>query len=279
MDLKREWRESTKKSDHEIDLRAHTLKVCKEVYEPLLDIIIGNNPDALYEIQFKVKNRLNQEGDPSRSLIPVEELPDLDLGREHLRTHKDYQGAYKLWEEARTLGDSFNEKHGELNQVIKRMVVDKATEYLPSFSEYESARSAVLQDYFSSEGFLKCIQKEIQGMMKDPKLKPDHQMEFFTIEEVLDKNGRWWSLVRWYSNLLLSRRPSFNNQEQNSVRRILTEIESDPKIIQTTNELLKLDLEVRVKVRLFNEQLKPIVDMINDKQFTNILQGNCSLCR
>jgi len=64
------------------------------------------------------------------------------------------------------------------------------------------------------------------------------------------------------------------------VNKILTEILSDPKIAQTTNELVKLYYqEIIVQVGRFKEELKPIVNMINDKQFTRFLQGNCRLCR
>jgi Na+/melibiose symporter-like transporter len=54
------------KSDNEIDLRVHTVNFCKEIYEPLLDIIVGTNPNAQYEIQFKV-HPLDQDGNPTQT--------------------------------------------------------------------------------------------------------------------------------------------------------------------------------------------------------------------
>jgi len=212
-------------------------------------------------------------------LIPVEELPHLKMGQEHLRTHEAYQGAYRAWEEAHTLRRKFNEKHEELNREINKMVVEKAKDYLPSFSEYESAQSPSIQSYFSSERFMNAIFIEIQGLIRDPKLKPDHPREF-RVQEESDKDGHWWSLVWWDNGVLRSRRSSFTNQDEDNVRRILTEILSDPKIAQTVRELSKLyDQEINVEVNRFKEELKPIVDKLKDKQFNRILQGNCDICR
>jgi hypothetical protein len=127
-------------------LRAHTERLCKEVYESLLDIFVGQSPSDPYKIEYKL-NPLDELGNRTHRLISVEELPHLDRGLDHLCSYKDYQGAYRAWEEALTLKRKYNDKHQELNQEIKKMVVEKAQEYFPLFSEYESARSPAIQSY------------------------------------------------------------------------------------------------------------------------------------
>lgn len=71
----------------------------KKVYEPLLDIFVGQNPSNPYKIEYKV-HPLNELGNPAHILIPAEELRYLDRGIDHLRNYKAYQGVYRAWEEA-----------------------------------------------------------------------------------------------------------------------------------------------------------------------------------
>jgi hypothetical protein len=51
----------SKKSEQELDLGQHTESLCKEVYEPLLDIFVGQNPSNPYKIEYKV-HPLNEPG-------------------------------------------------------------------------------------------------------------------------------------------------------------------------------------------------------------------------
>jgi hypothetical protein len=117
---------------------------------------------------------------------------------------------------------------------------------------------------------------EIKGLLKDPNLKVNHPREFTIVEEKSDKDGHWWSLVWWYNELLRSR-PPFTNQDQDNVRRILIEIESNPKIAQIIRELFELDQEIHKELYSFKEELKAIVDKINDREGNYILQGKCEL--
>jgi hypothetical protein len=151
-----------KKYEQEPNRREHTKNLYKEVYEPLLGIFVGQSPSNPYKIEYKV-SPLDQFGNRTHRLIPVEELAYLDRGIGHLRNYKAFLGAYRAWEEALTLKRKYNDKHEELLQEIKKMVVEKAQEHLLLFSEYESARSPAIQSYFRSEGFVNAIIYEIKG--------------------------------------------------------------------------------------------------------------------
>jgi hypothetical protein len=267
-----------KKSEQELDLGQHTESLCKEVYEPLLDIFVGQNPSNPYKIEYKVHS-LNELGNRTHRLIPAEELRYLDRGIDHLRNYKAYPGAYRAWEEALILKRRYNDKHEELNQEIKKMAVEKAQEYLPLFSEYESARSPAIQSYFRSEGFVNAVIYEIQGLLKDPNLKVNHPREFTIVEEKSDKDGHWWwSLVWWYNTLLRSRHP-FTNQDQDNLRQILIESINNPKIAQIIRELFELDQEIHKQLYSFKGELKAIVEKIKDKDRNYFIQGKCTVCR
>jgi hypothetical protein len=265
------------KSEQELDLEQHNESLCKEVYEPLLDIFVGQNPRNPYKIEYKVNPR-DELGNRTHRLIPAEELRYLDRGMGHLRNYKAYRGAYKAWEEALILKRRFNDKHEELNQEIKKMAIEKAQEYLHSFSEYESARSPAISSYFRSEGFVNAVIYEIKGLLKDPNLKVNHPREFTIVEEESDKDGRWWSLMWWYNELLCSRH-LFTSQDQDDVRRILIESVSNPKIAQIIRELFELDQEIHKQLYSFKEELKVIVEKIKDKDRNYFIQGKCTVCR
>jgi hypothetical protein len=97
------------------DLREHTETLCKQVYEPLLTIFVGQNPSIPPTREYKV-HPLDEHGIPIHRLVHVEELPELDRGIDHLRSHKAYQGTYMAWEEALTLKRKYNDQHLELIQ-------------------------------------------------------------------------------------------------------------------------------------------------------------------
>jgi hypothetical protein len=152
------------KHEQKPDLRQHTKALCKEVYEPLLHIIVGGNPTTPYKIEFKV-SPLDQNGNRTHRSIPVEYLPHLDRGIDHLRNYKPYQGVYRAWEEVLTLKGKYNEMVEELIQELKKLTVEKMQERFSSFSEYESSQSPEIQNYFHSDGFVDVpvIEKKICG--------------------------------------------------------------------------------------------------------------------
>jgi hypothetical protein len=228
-----------------------------------------------YAMEYKVSN-LDEHGKRTRILIPVEELPLLDRGIDHLGSYKSYQGVYRAWNEALSLKHKYNDKHQELIQELEKLIVEKMQEHLPLFSEYESARSPSIQSYFHSDGFVNVIIIEKKGLLKDPNLKVDYRREFILVEGESDDEGHWWSLVRWRNALLRSRSP-LTTQDQENLRQILIEIESNPKIDQTIGELFKLDQEIYKELHRFKGELKAIVDKINHKEGNYILQGKCEL--
>jgi hypothetical protein len=110
-------------------------------------------------------------------------------------------------------------------------------------------------------------------------LKVNHPREFTIVEEKSDKGGHWWwSLMWWYNELLYSRRP-FTNQDQENVRRILIESVSSPKIAQIIRELLELDQEIHKQLYSFKGELKAIVEKIKDKDPNYFIQGKCTVRR
>jgi hypothetical protein len=141
-----------KKSEYEPNLRAHTENLCREVYEPSLNIIVEQNPSHPYKNEYKV-SPLDQHGNRTHRLIPVEGLRHLDRGIDHSRNYKAYQGAYRAWQEALTLKGKYNDKHQQLIQELKKLIVEKMQEHLPLFSEYKSTRSPAIQSYFHSDNF------------------------------------------------------------------------------------------------------------------------------
>jgi hypothetical protein len=120
---------------------------------------------------------------------------------------------------------------------------------------------------------------EIKGLLKDPNLKVNHPREFTIVEEKSDKGGHWWwSLMWWYNELLYSRRP-FTNQDQDNVRWILIESVSNPKIAQIIRELFELDQEIHKQLHSFKGEPKAIVEKIKDKDRNYFIQGKCTVCR
>jgi hypothetical protein len=115
-------------------------------------------------------------------------------------------------------------------------------------------------------------------LQRKPHLKVEYYREFRHQQEKPEDEGHWWSLIRWENILLRSREP-FNLQDEDNVRRILIEIESNPKIDEMIEELFRLDEEIYGQVNRFKTELKVIVDKLNDRQFKHILQGNCVVCR
>lgn len=79
--------------------------------------------------------------------------------------------------------------------------------------------------------------------------------------------------------MLYSRRPSFTNQDQDNVRRILIESMNNPKIAQIIRELFELDQGTHKQLYSFKGELKAIVEKIKDKDRNYFIPGKCTVCR